>query len=64
MVVVVDLSQHDDGEGDRSPSHAPGPANKLLGSRGQERLGHHAADSSDLFLISVMRARHTDHVAC
>lgn len=33
-------------------------------SRGQERSGHHAADSSDLFLISVMRAYHTDHVAC
>lgn len=33
-------------------------------SRGQERLGHHAAVNSNWCLISVMRTRHTDHVAC
>lgn len=43
--------------GTRSPSHVLGPANILLGSRGQEHSGHQAADSSDLFLISPLVAQ-------
>lgn len=53
-----DLSQCvDRTAGTRSLSHVRVPANILLGSRGQELSGHQAADSSDLFLISLLVAQ-------
>lgn len=61
--ILRDLSQHDNGR-ETDPLACARPGEQTARSRGQERSGHHAADSSDLFLISVMRACHTDHVAC
>ncbi len=61
--ILGDLSRHDDGR-ETDPRACDRAGEQTAGSRGQEHSGHHAADSSDLFLISATGARHTDHVAC
>lgn len=48
--------------GRQIPLHVAQAGKQTARSRGQERSGHHAADSSDLFLISAMRAR--PHRSC
>lgn len=58
-----DLSQSEDGS-EIDPLACARTGQQSAWSRGQESPGHHAADSSDLFLIQAMRASHTDHVAC
>lgn len=61
--ILGDLSRHDDGR-ETDPLACAQACKQTAGSRGQEHSGHHAADSSDLFLIWGTRAGHTDHVAC
>lgn len=61
--ILGDLSRHEDSR-ETDPLACAQAGKQTARSRGQERSGHHAADSSDLFLISAMRARRTDHVAC
>lgn len=49
--ILGDLSRHDDGR-ETDPLACARAGKQTARSRGQERSGHHAADSSDLFLIS------------
>ena len=57
--ILGELSQRGDGR-ETDPVAGQHAAAR---SRGQERPGRRPADSSDLFLIPVMRAHCTDHVA-
>lgn len=61
--IFGDLSQSEDGS-EIDPLACARTGQQSARSRGQKSPGHHAADSSDLFLIQAMRASHTDHVAC
>lgn len=59
-----DLSRHGDGREADSTCMCSGRQTDCWKCRGQERSGHHTADSSDLFLISPTKARRTDRAAC